>query len=135
MLGLKITFFVKSDAQGLEYCEERYCQDLNGIAFPLRAQASNTRLIGCKTIEKFRHHPDREDSVNEGLFMSFKCTCNVSVDVMFSTRCCFFPQWHLLIQAYQFLAGKLSLTDKGSHPLSLEFLISTDGTTLKCQIH
>ncbi|KAI7804283.1 protein ELYS [Triplophysa rosa] len=51
--------------EGLEYCEERYSQDLNGIAFPLRAQASNTRLIGCKTIEKFRYHPDREDSVNE----------------------------------------------------------------------
>ncbi|XP_036405490.1 protein ELYS [Megalops cyprinoides] len=52
--------------EGLEYCEERYSQDLNGAAFPLRAQATNTRLLGCQTIEKFRHHPDRDDSMNEG---------------------------------------------------------------------
>lgn len=51
--------------EGLEYCEERYSQDLNGTAFPLRAQATNTRLISCQTIEKFRHHPDRDDSMNE----------------------------------------------------------------------
>uniref|UniRef100_A0A671RZ51 Protein ELYS-like n=1 Tax=Sinocyclocheilus anshuiensis TaxID=1608454 RepID=A0A671RZ51_9TELE len=51
--------------EGLEYCEERYSQDLNGTAFPLRAQANNTRLISCQTIEKFRHHPDRDDSMNE----------------------------------------------------------------------
>ncbi|XP_073725315.1 protein ELYS [Misgurnus anguillicaudatus] len=51
--------------EGLEYCDERYSQDLNGTAFPLRAQATNTRLIGCQTIEKFRHHPDRDDSMNE----------------------------------------------------------------------
>jgi len=56
------------DSQGLEYCEERYSQDLNGTAFPLRAQATNTRLISCQTIEKFRHHPDRDDSMNEGVF-------------------------------------------------------------------
>lgn len=56
------------DSQGLEYCEERYSQDLNGTAFPLRAQATNTRLISCQTIEKFRHHPDRDDSMNEGAF-------------------------------------------------------------------
>ncbi|XP_052009121.1 protein ELYS-like [Xyrauchen texanus] len=51
--------------EGLEYCEERYSQDLNGSSFPLRAQAINTRLISCQTIEKFRHHPDRDDSMNE----------------------------------------------------------------------
>ncbi|KAI4830455.1 hypothetical protein KUCAC02_002085 [Chaenocephalus aceratus] len=51
--------------EGLEYCEERYSQELNGPAFPLRAQAPNTRLLSCQTIEKFRHHPDRDDSMNE----------------------------------------------------------------------
>ncbi|XP_053093754.1 protein ELYS isoform X2 [Pangasianodon hypophthalmus] len=51
--------------EGLEYCEERYSQDLSGGVFPLRAQATHTRLLSCQTIEKFRHHPDREDSVNE----------------------------------------------------------------------
>ncbi len=60
---------VMFDSQGLEYCEERYSQDLNGTAFPLRAQAINTRLISCQTIEKFRHHPDREDSMNEGVYI------------------------------------------------------------------
>lgn len=52
--------------QGLEYCEERYSQDLSGTAFPLRAQTTNTRLLSCQTIEKFRPHPDRDDSMNEG---------------------------------------------------------------------
>ena len=52
--------------QGLEYCEERYSQDLSGTTLPLRAQATNTRLLSCQTIEKFRHHPDRDDSMNEG---------------------------------------------------------------------
>ncbi|XP_060897041.1 protein ELYS isoform X2 [Labrus mixtus] len=51
--------------EGLEYCEERYSQDLSGPAFPLRAQATNTRLLSCQTIEKFRAHPDRDDSMNE----------------------------------------------------------------------
>ncbi|CAN9506935.1 unnamed protein product [Ophioblennius macclurei] len=51
--------------EGLEYCEERYSQDLNGTAIPLRAQATNTRLLNCLTIEKFRAHPDRDDSMNE----------------------------------------------------------------------
>ncbi|XP_072236443.1 protein ELYS isoform X2 [Leuresthes tenuis] len=51
--------------EGLEYCEERYSQDLSGTTFPLRAQATNTRLLSCQTIEKFRHHPDRDDSMNE----------------------------------------------------------------------
>uniref|UniRef100_A0AAX7T372 AT hook containing transcription factor 1 n=1 Tax=Astatotilapia calliptera TaxID=8154 RepID=A0AAX7T372_ASTCA len=51
--------------EGLEYCEERYSQDLSGTAFPLRAQATNTRLLSCQTIEKFRPHPDRDDSMNE----------------------------------------------------------------------
>lgn len=56
-------FFV---TQGLEYCEERFSQDLSGSAFPLRAQATNTRLLSCQTIEKFRPHPDRDGSMNEG---------------------------------------------------------------------
>ncbi|KAM9861063.1 uncharacterized protein ahctf1 [Aulostomus maculatus] len=51
--------------EGLEYCEERYSQELSGSAFPLRAQATNTRLLSCQTIEKFRAHPDRDDSLNE----------------------------------------------------------------------
>uniref|UniRef100_A0A3Q3JA63 ELYS-like domain-containing protein n=1 Tax=Monopterus albus TaxID=43700 RepID=A0A3Q3JA63_MONAL len=51
--------------EGLEYCEERYSQELGGTAFPLRAQTTNTRLLSCQTIEKFRPHPDRDDSMNE----------------------------------------------------------------------
>ncbi|XP_037104150.1 protein ELYS [Syngnathus acus] len=51
--------------EGLEYCEERYSQELSGAAFPLRAQTTNTRLLSCRTIEKFRPHPDRDDSLNE----------------------------------------------------------------------
>uniref|UniRef100_A0AAV2LNI0 PWWP domain-containing protein n=1 Tax=Knipowitschia caucasica TaxID=637954 RepID=A0AAV2LNI0_KNICA len=51
--------------EGLEYCEERYSQELSGTAFPLRAQATNTRLLNCQTIEKFRPHLDRDDSMNE----------------------------------------------------------------------
>ncbi|XP_053284678.1 protein ELYS isoform X2 [Pleuronectes platessa] len=51
--------------EGLEYCEERYSQELSGAAFPLRAQTTNTRLLSCQTIEKFRPHPDRDDSMNE----------------------------------------------------------------------
>lgn len=60
--------FLSSVTQGLEYCEERYSQELSGSAFPLRAQATNTRLLSCQTIEKFRPHPDRDDSMNEGRF-------------------------------------------------------------------
>ncbi|XP_076011542.1 uncharacterized protein ahctf1 isoform X2 [Genypterus blacodes] len=51
--------------EGLEYCEERYSQELSGPAYPHRAQATNTRLLSCQTIEKFRPHPDRDDSMNE----------------------------------------------------------------------
>uniref|UniRef100_A0A8C6SDZ2 AT hook containing transcription factor 1 n=1 Tax=Neogobius melanostomus TaxID=47308 RepID=A0A8C6SDZ2_9GOBI len=51
--------------EGLEYCEERYSQELSGTAFPLRTQATNTRLLSCQTIEKFRPHLDRDDSMNE----------------------------------------------------------------------
>ncbi|XP_054831724.1 protein ELYS isoform X2 [Eublepharis macularius] len=51
--------------EGLEYCEERYSLDLTGGVFSLRGQTSNTKLIGCQTIEKFRSHVDREDSINE----------------------------------------------------------------------
>uniref|UniRef100_A0A8C3UY82 AT-hook containing transcription factor 1 n=1 Tax=Catharus ustulatus TaxID=91951 RepID=A0A8C3UY82_CATUS len=51
--------------EGLEYCDERYSLDLTGGIFPLRGQTSNTKLLSCQTIEKFRNHADREDSVNE----------------------------------------------------------------------
>ncbi|NXA32686.1 ELYS protein, partial [Eudromia elegans] len=51
--------------EGLEYCEERYSLDLPGGVFPLRGQTSNTKLLSCQTIEKFRNHVDREDSINE----------------------------------------------------------------------
>ncbi|NWY07383.1 ELYS protein, partial [Nothoprocta ornata] len=51
--------------EGLEYCEERYSLDLTGGVFPLRGQTSNTKLLSCQTIEKFRNHVDREDSINE----------------------------------------------------------------------
>lgn len=61
-----IFHFFFSVSQGLEYCEERYSQELSGTAFSFRAQTTNTRLLGCQTIEKFRPHPDRDDSMNEG---------------------------------------------------------------------
>ncbi|KAM9273242.1 protein ELYS isoform 1-T1 [Cariama cristata] len=51
--------------EGLEYCEERYSLDLTSGVFPLRGRTSNTKLLSCQTIEKFRNHVDREDSVNE----------------------------------------------------------------------
>ncbi|XP_009869901.1 PREDICTED: LOW QUALITY PROTEIN: protein ELYS [Apaloderma vittatum] len=51
--------------EGLEYCDERYSLDLTGGVFPLRGQTSNTKLLSCQTVEKFRNHIDREDSVNE----------------------------------------------------------------------
>ncbi|XP_075781028.1 protein ELYS [Pelodiscus sinensis] len=51
--------------EGLEYCEERYSLDLTGGVFPLRGQTSNTKLLSCQTIEKFRSHVDREDGMNE----------------------------------------------------------------------
>nr|XP_061796461.1 protein ELYS-like [Nerophis lumbriciformis] len=51
--------------EGLEYCEERYSQELSGTAYPLRAQTTRTHLLRCQTIEKFRPHPDRDDSMNE----------------------------------------------------------------------
>ncbi|XP_077481821.1 protein ELYS isoform X3 [Stigmatopora argus] len=51
--------------EGLEYCEERYSQELSGTAFNLTAQTSNTRLLRCQTVEKFRPHPDRDESMNE----------------------------------------------------------------------
>uniref|UniRef100_A0A665V9W7 AT hook containing transcription factor 1 n=1 Tax=Echeneis naucrates TaxID=173247 RepID=A0A665V9W7_ECHNA len=58
--------------EGLEYCEERYCQELSITAFPFRAQTTNTRLLSCQTIEKFRPHPDRDDSMNEAsLFAAY----------------------------------------------------------------
>ncbi|XP_066473824.1 protein ELYS isoform X2 [Tiliqua scincoides] len=51
--------------EGLEYCEERYSLDLTGGVFSLRGQTSNTKFISCQTVEKFRSHVDREDSINE----------------------------------------------------------------------
>ncbi|XP_021574399.1 protein ELYS isoform X2 [Carlito syrichta] len=53
--------------EGLEYCEERYTLDLTGSMFPLRGQTSNTKLLGCQSIEKFRSHGDREEGMNEAL--------------------------------------------------------------------
>ncbi|KAM8877776.1 protein ELYS [Synchiropus picturatus] len=51
--------------EGLEYCEERFSQDLGGQGFPLGTLTTDTRLLSCQTIEKFRPHPDRDDSVND----------------------------------------------------------------------
>ncbi|XP_004375929.1 protein ELYS isoform X1 [Trichechus manatus latirostris] len=53
--------------EGLEYCEERYTLDLTGDMFPLRGQTSNTKLLACQSIEKFRSHGDREEGMNEAL--------------------------------------------------------------------
>ncbi|XP_054432651.1 protein ELYS [Pteronotus mesoamericanus] len=53
--------------EGLEYCEERYTLDLTGGTFPLRGQTSNTKLLGCQSIEKFRSHGDREEGMTEAL--------------------------------------------------------------------
>lgn len=65
IISYLISYFVFVP-QGLEYCEERYSQELSGTAYPLRAQATSTRLLTCQTIEKFRPHLDRDDSMNEG---------------------------------------------------------------------
>ncbi|XP_078085640.1 protein ELYS isoform X2 [Mustelus asterias] len=51
--------------EGLEYCEERYTQDLTYEVFSSRTRNTNARLLGCQTIEKFRNHGDREESVTE----------------------------------------------------------------------
>lgn len=69
--------------QGLEYCEERYSQELSGSVFPLRAQATNTRLLSCQTIEKLRPHPDRDDSMNEG-----KAAAHVGREQHGQVMCC-----------------------------------------------
>uniref|UniRef100_A0A452UEU1 AT-hook containing transcription factor 1 n=1 Tax=Ursus maritimus TaxID=29073 RepID=A0A452UEU1_URSMA len=53
--------------EGLEYCEERYTLDLTGGMFPLRGQTSNTKLLGCQSIEKYRYHGDRDEGMNEAL--------------------------------------------------------------------
>ncbi|KAM5237705.1 protein ELYS [Ctenodactylus gundi] len=53
--------------EGLEYCEERYTLDLAGGMFPLRGQTSNTKLLGCQSIEKFRPHGDRDEGMSEAL--------------------------------------------------------------------
>ena len=82
-----------SVTQGLEYCEERYSQELGGSAFPLRAQATNTRLLSCQTIEKFRPHPDRDDSMNEGEPASPE-TRDLWKMAGFSLSCHFCIGWH-----------------------------------------
>ncbi|XP_075268774.1 protein ELYS-like [Opisthocomus hoazin] len=51
--------------EGLEYCDEKYSLDLTDGVFPLRGQTSNTKLLSCQTVEKFRNRVDREESVNE----------------------------------------------------------------------
>ncbi|KAM6433309.1 protein ELYS isoform 2-T4 [Rhynochetos jubatus] len=53
--------------EGLEYCDERYSLDLTGGVLPLRGQTSNTKLLSCQTVEKFRNHVDREESINEAI--------------------------------------------------------------------
>ncbi|XP_065487674.1 protein ELYS-like isoform X1 [Caloenas nicobarica] len=53
--------------EGLEYCDERYSLDVTGGIFPLRGQTTNTKLLSCQTVEKFRNHVDREDSINEAI--------------------------------------------------------------------
>ncbi|XP_023566016.1 protein ELYS [Octodon degus] len=53
--------------EGLEYCEERYTLDLAGGMFPLRGQTSNTKLLGCQSIEKFRPHGEREEGMSEAI--------------------------------------------------------------------
>ncbi|ERE73569.1 protein ELYS [Cricetulus griseus] len=53
--------------EGLEYCEERYTLDLAGGMLPLRGQTSNTKLLGCQSIERFPSHGDREESMREAL--------------------------------------------------------------------
>ncbi|XP_031246926.1 protein ELYS isoform X2 [Mastomys coucha] len=53
--------------EGLEYCEERYTLDLAGGTFPLRGQTSNTKLLGCQSIERFPSHGDREENMREAL--------------------------------------------------------------------
>lgn len=63
---MKIEICVHFLFQGLEYCEERYTLDLTGGMFPLRGQTSNTKLLGCQSIEKYRYHGDREEGMNEG---------------------------------------------------------------------
>eukprot|EP00062_Callorhinchus_milii_P013253 gi/632961155/ref/XP_007896600.1/ PREDICTED: protein ELYS [Callorhinchus milii] len=51
--------------EGLEYCEERYTQDLTLGMFSSRTRNTNARLLGCQTVEKFRNHADRDESMNE----------------------------------------------------------------------
>ncbi|XP_055986647.1 protein ELYS isoform X2 [Sorex fumeus] len=52
--------------EGLEYCEERYTLDLTEGIFPLTGQ-TNTKLLGCQSIEKLRAHGDREEGMTEAL--------------------------------------------------------------------
>lgn len=61
-----VKIFAHFILQGLEYCEERYTLDLAGGMLPLRGQTSNTKLLGCQSIERFPSHGDREESMREG---------------------------------------------------------------------
>ncbi|XP_069786975.1 protein ELYS isoform X2 [Narcine bancroftii] len=51
--------------EGLEYCEERYTHDLACEVVSSRTRNTHARLLGCQTIEKFRNHVDREESMTE----------------------------------------------------------------------
>nr|XP_033792222.1 protein ELYS isoform X2 [Geotrypetes seraphini] len=51
--------------EGLEYCEERYSLDLTCGNFSLRGQTSNTKLLSFQTVEKFRSHGERDESMTE----------------------------------------------------------------------
>ncbi|GAB1285783.1 Protein ELYS [Apodemus speciosus] len=61
--------------EGLEYCEERYTLDLAGGMFPLRGQTSNTKLLGCQSIERYPSHGDREESMREGRVSLYSPGC------------------------------------------------------------
>uniref|UniRef100_A0A4W3JUU2 AT-hook containing transcription factor 1 n=1 Tax=Callorhinchus milii TaxID=7868 RepID=A0A4W3JUU2_CALMI len=50
--------------EGLEYCEERYTQDLTLGMFSSRTRNTNARLLGCQTVEKFRNHADRDETTS-----------------------------------------------------------------------
>ncbi|XP_077139364.1 protein ELYS isoform X2 [Ranitomeya variabilis] len=51
--------------ENLEYCEERYNLDLSANTLFLRSQTNSMKLLGCQTIEKFRAHSEREDSLHD----------------------------------------------------------------------
>lgn len=51
--------------EGLEYCEERYTLDLTDGILPLGTRTSNTKLLGCQSIEKCPPPGDREEGMSE----------------------------------------------------------------------